>query len=717
MSVEYTKYSLQSLIEMNNGGKLVLPNFQREFVWDENKQRGMLSSFLVGLPIGSILNIVGQKGDFASRRLCENKSSESSSQEREYLLDGQQRISCLYSIFSDIFADVDLFDQSYNNYFSGLKYRWFININNIEIKDILGLKKLKFNQKEFKELEPDDVMPVLATKKIWKSKGDNNWYHPKFKALNQNGEQLSGFKKINFIADAACEEGLVPLYELSEKPSNGLHNAILKKLARKRIDEIEAEIKNGDYTYFEILGHIDPEIQEKVDNGEQNELTGAWLTLSAEWSTNVTNALSDFLKNEIPVIQLPKKEIGRAISVFSSINEGGMKLDVYDLIVARSAQQSDEKSLTERIIDEINDSFEVPNSLKNNLVGFDVNFWNPNTFDLLEKNRPSTTFKKHFLNALSLYVHKAKGEQIGTDHMKMNKILSLKPDEINDNLNIVLKGLKRTYLFLHTKCGLIKLRDVSYELMALPIFNIVINDDKWNCVETIKKIEYWYWLSLFSGRFRELQNTRAIEDLSMLEAWLDNSQTNPFLARENYVLNDFGYSDYQKLAGKLEAPAPGAMKSAILQFILSDQPVDFLRNERLSTWDLASKKDLRTNQERVQGGEPIYCEVDSHHILPLAGSLNLSDSSARLRENKKHILNSPLNYTYILSNTNRKIGSKNFSDYKACIVDAAKGNHFLPDFIGRGDFSSDEEYYDKFLNLRYEKIRIAINTELSKLRN
>ena len=716
MSVEYTKYSLQSLIEMNNGGKLVLPNFQREFVWDENKQRSMLSSFLVGLPIGSILNIVGQKGDFASRRLCENKSSESTSQDREYLLDGQQRISCLYSIFSDIFGDVNQFDESYYNYFSDLKYRWFINIDNSEGKDILGFKKLQFNPDEFKQLEPDDVMPVLVTKKIWKSKGHNNWYHPKFKALDSNNEELCGFKKKNFIAEMACEESLIPLYELSEKSSNGLHNAILKKLARKRIDEIEAEIKNDDYTYFEILGHLDPEIQEKVDNDEQNELTDAWSTLSAEWSTNVTNALSNFLKIEIPVIQLPKKEIGRAISVFSSINEGGMKLDVYDLIVARAAQQSDEKSLTERIIDEIDTTCEVPPSLKNNLVGFDVSSWNPNTFDLLEKHRPSTTFKKHFLNALSLYVHKAKGEQIGSDHMKMNKILSLKSNEINDNLKIVLKGLKRTYLFLHTKCGLIKLGDVSYELMALPIFNIVINDAQWNCAETIKKIEYWYWLSLFSGRFRELQNTRAVEDLSMLEAWL-SGQVNPFIAREKYVLNDFGYSDYKRLTGKLEAPAPIAMKSAILQFILSDQPVDFLRNEQVSTWDLASKKDLRTDQEIVDGKNAIYCEVDIHHILPLAGNLSLLESSSKLREDKRHILNSPLNYTCILSHTNRKIGPKNFSDYKSCILDAAKGNHYLPDFIDRNNFLSDEEYYDEFLKLRYERIKVAINTELLKLRN
>lgn len=699
---------------MNNEGKLVLPNFQREFVWDENKQRSMLSSFLVGLPIGSILNLVGQKGDFSSRRLCENKSYESSSEDREYLLDGQQRTSCLYSIFSDIFGNVSQFDETYNKYFSGLKYRWFININHLEDKDIFGFKNLQFLPDGLKTYEPDDVMPTLVNQKIWKTKGSNSWYHPKFKAQDQNGEELTGFKRTNHLAEIACEEKLVPLYELSEKPSNGLHNAILKKLARKRIDEIEAEIKNGDYTYFQILGHIDPEIQEKAENGGQDELTDAWSILSAEWSTNVTNALSGFLKLEIPVIRLPKDEIGRAVSVFSSVNEGGMKLDVYDLIVARAAQQSDEKSLTERILDELDDNLEVPLALKNNLIGFDVDFWNSITFELLEKQRPSKTFKNHFLNALSIFIYKSKGEQIGADHMKMNKILSLKSTDINSNLKKVIKGLKRTYLFLHTKCGLVKLADLSYDLMALPIFNILINDDKWNCQETIKKIEYWYWLSLFSGRFRELQNTRSIEDLNMLELWI-NGDNNPFFAREDYVLNDFGYSDYEKLSGKLEAPAPGAMKSAILQFILSFQPTDFLRSEKINTWDLSSKKDLRTDQERAQGDSPVYCEVEIHHILPLAGSLSHSESSSVLREDKKHILNSPLNYTSILSHTNKRIGSKNFAEYKTSILDTAKGNHYLPDFIDRGNFSTDNEYYEEFLKLRHEKIMVAIKDELSRL--
>jgi hypothetical protein len=715
MSITYTKYELKYLIDMNKEGKLVLPNFQREFVWDETKQKSMLSSFLVGLPIGGILNLSGVKGDFSSRRLCETKSYESPVIEREYLLDGQQRTSCLYSIFSDIFFDVSRFNEQFNEYFTRIRNRWFIDIEKIEEKDVFGFLNLKFQQDGLSFFEPDDVLPSLICKKIYKTKTDV-WYHPKYVSKDVNGNILDGNRRENYIAEKACAEKLIPLYQIYENPDTGLHNRVLKKLAKQRMDDLEAAICNGEYSYNDILGHIDPDIQDRHGDGDKDAIDSAWHTLSAEWSTNVTNALRGILKCELPVIRLPKEEIGRAISVFSSINEGGMKLDLYDLIVARAAQQSDDKSLTERILDDIDNAIDISQALKNDISGFNVNSWSVKSFNVLEKEALSKTLKKHFLNALSIYVHKVKGEDVTIEHIKMKKILSLRAEEINANLSKVIKGLSRAYLFLHLKCGLAKLPELSYELMMLPIFNIVVDDAKWNDVNTIKRVEYWYWISLFGGRFRELQNQRCIEDLKSLEKWIyDSGNENPFASRQNTVLEDPGYSDFDCLAMKLEKSPPGAISAAILQYTLSNQPTDFLRQDKITTWDIASQTDLRSQEERAQNVNAIICNIDKHHILPLAGSLNHQESSDKLREDKSHILNSPLNFSVIIAKSNKKIGSKSFNEYKNSIIDTAKGGHFLPDFIDQQSFNDDSEYYEEFLRLRHEKIKVAISTELSRL--
>lgn len=67
--MEYAQLSLRQIFEQDKSKKLVLPDFQRDFVWNREKQRGLLASLLVGLPIGNILIVNGTKDDFHARQL------------------------------------------------------------------------------------------------------------------------------------------------------------------------------------------------------------------------------------------------------------------------------------------------------------------------------------------------------------------------------------------------------------------------------------------------------------------------------------------------------------------------------------------------------------------------------------------------------------------------------------------------------------------------
>ena len=87
---------LKNLLEDVSEGKLQLPNFQRGWVWDDNRIRDLLISISRGFPIGAVMTLdVGGEVQFQSR-LIEGVTSNGQGGKEQYLLDGQQRLTSLY---------------------------------------------------------------------------------------------------------------------------------------------------------------------------------------------------------------------------------------------------------------------------------------------------------------------------------------------------------------------------------------------------------------------------------------------------------------------------------------------------------------------------------------------------------------------------------------------------------------------------------------------
>jgi uncharacterized protein with ParB-like and HNH nuclease domain len=105
-----SKYQIIKLTEIfgDLGAKsdYFLPNFQRDFVWDLEKQRALLASFIAGLPIGSVLLISGDEGTFAARELGFMVAAIPGGN-CNYILDGQQRLSTLSIALADPFRTSD----------------------------------------------------------------------------------------------------------------------------------------------------------------------------------------------------------------------------------------------------------------------------------------------------------------------------------------------------------------------------------------------------------------------------------------------------------------------------------------------------------------------------------------------------------------------------------------------------------------------------------
>jgi uncharacterized protein with ParB-like and HNH nuclease domain len=78
-------FTLKGIQELWNNGDLVIPEFQREFVWSIKQSSLLIESFLMGLPVPPVFFYIDE----------ENKSM---------VIDGQQRIMSIVFFFEGYFG-------------------------------------------------------------------------------------------------------------------------------------------------------------------------------------------------------------------------------------------------------------------------------------------------------------------------------------------------------------------------------------------------------------------------------------------------------------------------------------------------------------------------------------------------------------------------------------------------------------------------------------
>ena len=100
------KSNLTTVIEQINKNEILLPDFQRNFVWkDEEQQKKLVASVLCKMPIGSILLLQANPNEYAAKVIgCAKKKVDTGSLNNDvyFLLDGQQRITVLANVFSNV---------------------------------------------------------------------------------------------------------------------------------------------------------------------------------------------------------------------------------------------------------------------------------------------------------------------------------------------------------------------------------------------------------------------------------------------------------------------------------------------------------------------------------------------------------------------------------------------------------------------------------------
>ena len=748
-------YSIATFVDLLKEAEehqIVVPNFQRGFEWDrKTKQKGLASSAICQLPIGAMVLYQGSPDAFDHRLLCESKSIHSSKQELLYLLDGQQRLSTLRSIFSDLFHDYVSWEQTLEGLFPALQTRWVLRLREVSDDNnsyIFGIKNgptapfLDLGEAANLPDEPSDIRPFIHAYRITKTEAKSSepaWWHPAFQA-SLAGEGKTDHEIRRAVAAQAAKDWSIPLWELAhvdeleKKKLSPLHLLVARQI---EMSEIEGHLRNlldhdpESPVVKSVVSQTDPSVHERPTSAD--ELTRLVVQTGSHWASTFAQTLHKVVDLQIPTITVAGNDLRRAVTIFENINEAGTQLSTFDLVNARAVPGYEKQApLRDRVIADLSTGdIKVPKSLKPILVA-------PNKIPAEEVTGVSgqsmpATVRNQYLNMLSILGHLGddiQDKKLTVDHIKKAKQLALNSDQINSETQEAASSVVRACMFLQYRCGLVAPESISYALMMLPIA-YVLRKDKWFRDPVVwKKLEYWYWAALFSGHYREQRNETCIKDVQMVQAWCANeSDENPYIDLRARVLEEPRYSAQSAfLPEKGEPTFHSAVVEGILQFELAQRPPDFLPKswKPVRLWAPAIRKEERVETERPGGTKQEYqLEIQRHHIVPLASVTSLGESSAKLREKETSLYNSPLNLTYISSFANNLIGGRKPDGYLDELPDDVLRQHYITkggtdvwNLIKTDNPLADNPVEDgirKLLQDRFEELKTRIGMHLDNL--
>src|ERR1700756_1456400 len=92
-------FKLKELLEDCHRGILQLPDFQRSWVWDEDRIKSLIASISRAFPVGALMTLqTGGPVNFKPRPIEGAPPEAKLATPQALLLDGQQRMTSLYQV-------------------------------------------------------------------------------------------------------------------------------------------------------------------------------------------------------------------------------------------------------------------------------------------------------------------------------------------------------------------------------------------------------------------------------------------------------------------------------------------------------------------------------------------------------------------------------------------------------------------------------------------
>lgn len=173
-SFDSTKRRLQDVINNVHEHKIQLPDFQRDWIWDDNRILSLLASIAQSFPIGTVMLLeTGSEEYQFKERLVEGVESSPNRGAEELILDGQQRITSLYQTLrsKDIVNTVDERGKKIK--------RWYY----IDMNKALG--QFSDLEEAFISIPEDMIVKGYGNKVIDDYSGENAEFEQEIFPLNQ----------------------------------------------------------------------------------------------------------------------------------------------------------------------------------------------------------------------------------------------------------------------------------------------------------------------------------------------------------------------------------------------------------------------------------------------------------------------------------------------------------------------------------------------------
>jgi len=658
--------------------ELILPDFQRGFVWDSEKMKKLYASVLAKIPVGSILTLESKDDNFNCKQIGAKprcRTIEKPSHSVNYLIDGQQRLTSLLAGFSTYYFEnySDEKEIASNNLLS-LYFIKLPAIDNVESDDIFGIRELSFKKRNFSSSEISELIE----------------------------------SKYLFEIDQKCSKSKKKSFSLSD---SSVHDAIYNYCTSSNSDETKRNFYRIPIQFIygedEDIALTRAKIIDQVANHYKKE---GEETKKDVWKNSITSFFTNCLSQiELNEIEVKDSDKSRAIDIYNNLNQGGVKLGILDLIIATVGTEKNE-NFYDLIIKEFEKKIYFSKDvLPTGMRILIENYPEYSPADMGNIFNQDGTLRKIvenvFLDVLALLINKNKGKKFKKslkeiDVAEKNKyftsivtkedeILKLNAKEILDNYKLVCESILRAVLFFQTRCGIREFSSINYMAQITVIAYFFSDQTLFDNKKIHDLFEYWYWISVFAWMYPSNQKIEILNSIEEFETFIEGKLSiDCFKYIKNYKDDVFAkrfYSDKETLTmikvNETEKYPPKSMTNYICQYYLS-------REIGYSSF-FVDEKHKKTKKDEIN---VFYDEkLDIHHLMPLGSDpkKKIGQTTKELRTNQKNPFNSPLNMLLITKNDNLLISDMDYGKYSkddaikatlpkvGCIIGAKDLNEFL----------------------------------------
>ncbi len=468
---------LKDVLILARNSELLLPDFQRDIVWQPSAVIKLICSVLNGYPIGGLL-FMETGGGYQTRHLDGITNVSPNDQLRgmkTLILDGQQRLASCYKVF---WGEIDDARYPGRYYFDYQKYVNMPNVTGSEIEDYIVFKTKKEVEAQLSET---------------------------------TAEQTAG---------------LFPLDIIFRKP--------------RGVDYIQWLAGFN----FSAAGN---------DREKYTRLT------------SITGSFQRIIEN-VTSYQLQFESISRGDSpddlctVFETINTPGVRLTVFDLLIARCLPQN--INLREMLVRAVDDPI-------------------LRRFDNEEGEEFCAIALPRIISLMQM------------NSAKRGDLLTLEPEIIGKKWDAAVEALKKCLELVWKTFGSIGLRFVPLPDM-IPPMAVIISDPRFseNQEEKLKMLKKWYWRCVFSQYFSSSADTKAartVKEWTDQNGWLTSINNAPEVVK-NFSLNKYVLADVSR--------SDNAIYRGVMSLLIANQAEDF-------------------SPSRTKIIDLLPGEIQDHHLFPI----------------------------------------------------------------------------------------------------